>query len=387
MKSSSQLEASPASVSRLKPDLTQGLDAGRSGGTVALHLRLLAPATMWAELEHCRKVADQVEEPFTLLICTSRASISSSSLHPTALFNLNQFKEDLGPVGMLDRKRLGVVIRSNCEDDICKVVDSVQEMLGAGRWDFKMLTYPFALDRAITLFPDRTGQRSPIEIGSLQPLFALPTAWGKRAIDIVLALLGLLALLPFLLLVAVLIRCSSPGPVFFKQRRSGLGGIPFDIYKFRTMVVNAEQYQSELQHLNEQDGPAFKMRSDPRVTRLGRLLRFTCIDELPQLWNVLLGEMSLVGPRPLPCAESDACRWWQRRRLDVLPGVTCTWQARGRSMVSFDEWMRMDLEYVRRRSLALDFQIVLGTLAFLVSRSGSEPLELEVSEPVGECAS
>lgn len=107
MKSSSQLEPSPATVSRLKPALTQGLDASRSGEAVALHLRLLAPATMWAELEHCRKMADLVEEPFTLLICTSRASISSSSLHPTALFNLNQFKEELGPVGMLDRKRLG----------------------------------------------------------------------------------------------------------------------------------------------------------------------------------------------------------------------------------------------------------------------------------------
>jgi lipopolysaccharide/colanic/teichoic acid biosynthesis glycosyltransferase len=370
MKSSTQLEPSPVFRSRIQPELLQPLEPSRSSEPVGLRQRWLAPATMWAELEHCRKMADVVEEPFTLLICTSRSSLSSKSMHLSALFNLNQFKDDLGPIGMLDRKRLGLVIRTNCEDDICKFADSVQESLGSGLWEFKVLTYPFALDREI-LLPDRTGRVSPLNVSSLQPLFALPTPWGKRAIDITLALVGLLVLLPFLLLVAALIRCSSAGPIFFKQRRSGLGGKQFNIYKFRTMVVNAEQHQNALIHLNEQDGPAFKMRCDPRVTRLGRLLRFTCIDELPQLWNVLWGEMSLVGPRPLPCAESDACRWWQRRRLDVLPGVTCTWQARGRSMVSFDEWMRMDLDYVRRRSLALDFQIVLGTFAFLISRSAS----------------
>lgn len=391
MNLSSQLEPSPTTESRARPGLTQELAPSRSRVAVALHQRLLVPATMWAELEHCRKIADVGEEPFTLLICTSRTSISTSSLHPSALFALNEFEDDLGPIGMLDRKRLGVVIQSNCEDDICKVADSVNEMLGPGSWNFQVLTYPFALDREFTLFSDRSGRSSTLNVGSLQPLFALPTAWGKRAMDIVFASVGLAVLFPFLLLVALLIRCSSTGPIFFKQRRSGLGGLPFDIYKFRTMVVNAEQHQSELQHLNEQDGPAFKMRSDPRVTPLGRLLRFTCIDELPQLWNVLLGEMSLVGPRPLPCAESDACRWWQRRRLDVLPGLTCTWQARGRSMVSFDEWMRMDLDYVRRRSLALDFQILRGTLAFLISRTGSESLEpetdeLEASERSGDFA-
>ncbi len=387
MKLSSQLEPSPASKFRFKPELTQGLGPSCSSDAVALHQSALVPAAMWAELEHCRKMADMVEEPFTLLVCTSRTSISKSTLHLAAISSQSQFSTDLGPIGMLDRKRLGLVIRTNCEDDIRKFADSVQEMLGTGVWHFKALAYPFASDREIILFPDHTGGESPLSVSSLQPLFALPTPWGKRTIDIMLSLLGLLALLPFLLLVALLIRCSSAGPIFFKQRRSGLGGIPFDIYKFRTMVVDAEQHQNALQHLNEQDGPAFKMRSDPRVTRLGRILRFTCIDELPQLWNVLCGEMSLVGPRPLPCAESDACRWWQRRRLDVLPGVTCTWQARGRSMVSFDEWMRMDLDYVRRRSLALDFQIVLGTFAFLISRNACEPLKPEVREPVGECAS
>lgn len=163
--------------------------------------------------------------------------------------------------------------------------------------------------------------------------------------------------------------------MLFKQRRIGLGGIPFEILKFRTMVVDAESQKNALKHLNEQDGPAFKIKEDPRVTRIGRVLRFTCVDELPQLWNVLRGDMSLVGPRPLPCDESDACRWWHRRRLDVQPGITCTWQARGRSMVSFDEWMRLDLEYVRRRSFGFDMQVLFATFAFLLVRRFREPHE------------
>ena len=182
------------------------------------------------------------------------------------------------------------------------------------------------------------------------------------------AVMGLILLFPILLISALLIVCFTGRPIFYKQRRIGLGGRPFDIYKFRTMVVDAEQQQSSLMHLNEQDGPAFKIIADPRVTTIGRFLRYTCIDELPQLWNVLRGDMSFVGPRPLPCREADACRWWQRRRLDVTPGNTCTWQARGRTMVSFDEWMKLDLDYVRRRSFGFDLGILYVTLAFLISR-------------------
>ncbi len=383
MNSSSQLEPFPEIASSLKPGL---LETNRRGKTVGLHQRWLPTATMWAELEHCRKMAELIEEPFTLLIVTSRTAISAKTLHPLPLYNLNQFTDVLGPIGLLDRKRLGLMIRTNCEDEICKFVESVQELLGSGLWDFEVSTYPLALDKEM-LIADPAGRLSTLNCSSMQPLFALPTPLGKRAIDVMVSSLGLLLLLPFLLVVAVMIRCTSVGPIFFKQRRSGLGGIPFDIYKFRTMVVNAEQHQIALKHLNEQDGPAFKMRSDPRVTSLGRLLRFTCVDELPQLWNILKGEMSLVGPRPLPCEESNACRWWQMRRLDVLPGLTCTWQARGRSMVSFDEWMRMDLDYVRRRSPALDFQILLGTFAFLISRRSCEPTESEAPQPISECTS
>lgn len=388
MKFSPQLESSPELRACRQPRVKQLSERSRAGGPEGLHQRRLAPASMWAELEHYRKIADQLETPFSLLIITSRSAMSPASqlMQPSRLPSLRQFADVLGPIGMLDRKRFGVVIRTHCEDEICKFVDSVQDQVSGGFWELKVLTYPMSLDKEV-FFPDTAGRWSPLVCGSLQPLFALPTPLGKRAIDVLSAALGLLILLPFLLLVAVLIRCTSAGPIFFKQRRSGLGGVPFDIYKFRTMVVNAERHQALLKHLNEQDGPAFKMKHDPRVTGLGRLLRFTCIDELPQLWNVLRGEMSLVGPRPLPCEESDACRWWQRRRLDVLPGLTCTWQARGRSMVSFNEWMRMDLDYVRRRSLALDFQIVLGTISFLISRNASRPVATEVDMSFSECSS
>lgn len=332
-----------------------------------VRLRWLPPAMMWAELEDCRKIADLVEEPFALLLCTSRTSISLKSLQSSSFAGLNRFADVLGPMGLFDRKRVGLVVQNGFQNHICDVADSIRDSLGIDFLEFKVLSYPFTLDNNL-LLPNRAGPVSPLTCNSLQPLFALPTPWGKRAFDVVIAAIGMLILLPLFLIVAVLIRCSSRGPVLFKQRRIGLGGVPFKIYKFRTMVVDAEQQKCILRHLNEQDGPAFKMKADPRTTRLGRLLRFTCIDELPQLWNVLRGDMSLVGPRPLPCDESNACRWWHRRRLDVLPGVTCTWQARGRTVVSFDEWMRLDLEYVRRRSFGIDLHVLIATFAFLVAR-------------------
>ena len=159
--------------------------------------------------------------------------------------------------------------------------------------------------------------------------------------------------------------------MFFRQKRSGLGGREFVMVKFRSMATDAEVRKSELMALNEQDGPAFKIKNDPRTTVLGRLFRRTSIDELPQLWNVLRGDMSLVGPRPLPCNETAACQGWLRRRLDVTPGLTCIWQVRGRSKVSFSEWVRMDVQYIRSRSLGGDMKLLLQTVPAVVSRRGA----------------
>jgi lipopolysaccharide/colanic/teichoic acid biosynthesis glycosyltransferase len=193
----------------------------------------------------------------------------------------------------------------------------------------------------------------------------------KRAIDIAVAGMALGMLAPFLALIAMTIKLTSPGPVLFGQWRAGLGGKPFWILKFRTMVTDAEALKASLRKHSEQDGPAFKMVHDPRITRIGKLLRTTSLDELPQLWNVLKGDMSLVGPRPLPLDESAACKQWQRRRLDLTPGLTCIWQVKGRSRVTFVEWMRMDLAYVRSRTLLHDIKLIVMTIPAVLLRKGA----------------
>ena len=193
----------------------------------------------------------------------------------------------------------------------------------------------------------------------------------KRAIDVVGAALILVVTLPLLLVVTVLIRVSSRGPVIFRQVRSGFHGRAFEMYKLRTMVADAEQRRSELLHLNEMNGPVFKVSDDPRRTRLGRFIRRYSVAELPQLVNVIKGEMSLVGPRPLPLYEASRIKGVQRRRLAMRPGLSGLWQTRGRSTVDFDEWMRMDLEYVDHWSLALDLRILLATLPEVLRGTGA----------------
>lgn len=190
-----------------------------------------------------------------------------------------------------------------------------------------------------------------------------PTPLWKRLMDILVAGTALIVFSPLFAVIAVLIRLTSPGPLFFIQWRSGRGGVPFRMYKFRSMVVDAEAQKSRIIAQNERDGPAFKMRRDPRVTPIGRILRRTNLDELPQLWNVLVGQMSLVGPRPLPCDETAGCEDWQLERLQVNPGLTCFWQAaEHRSAIPFCEWMEMDIQYVRCRSFLIDLKLIVQTV-------------------------
>ena len=193
----------------------------------------------------------------------------------------------------------------------------------------------------------------------------------KRLVDLVGASLLLVVTSPLLLVVAVLIKLTSPGPVFFRQERAGFHGRPFRMYKFRTMVEDAEHIRDRVAHLNEMSGPVFKASDDPRLTAAGRWLRKLSVDELPQLVNVLKGEMSLVGPRPLPLYEAGRIKGAQRRRLAMRPGITGLWQVGGRNMVDFDEWMRMDLLYVDQWSLALDVKILLRTIPVVMSGTGA----------------
>lgn len=195
----------------------------------------------------------------------------------------------------------------------------------------------------------------------------------KRLIDYLGAAVLLVVLFPVFLVIAAVVRLGSPGPALYRQRRAGLNGRPFDMLKFRSMVPDADRRRATLEARNEMKGPVFKVSDDPRVTRAGRFLRRHALDELPQLWNVLRGEMSLVGPRPLPVEEvhrfdDDA----HRRRLSVLPGLTCHWQVRGRNEIDdFEEWVRLDLDYIDHWSLWLDCRILLATIpAVLLGRGG-----------------
>lgn len=187
----------------------------------------------------------------------------------------------------------------------------------------------------------------------------------KRAVDIGGSLLGIIALLPFLFFIALLIKLDSRGPVFFIQERCGRGGRGFGMFKFRTMVENAEEMKRDLHEKNEVNGPMFKIFNDPRVTRLGMFLRATKLDELPQLWNVLKGEMSLVGPRPLAYKEMDGDPEWREFRLTVKPGMTGAWQVNNGDYRSFEEWVYWDTFYVKNRSLLLDLRIIIKTVSMM----------------------
>ncbi|MEM9914061.1 MAG: sugar transferase [Planctomycetota bacterium] len=209
------------------------------------------------------------------------------------------------------------------------------------------------------------------EAQALQPLMARRLPWWKRSMDLVVSGTALLLLWPLLLIIGAAIKIDSKGPVIFKQARSGLGGKPFGIWKFRTMVPDAEAKRAELLQANEQDGPAFKIKADPRITRVGAFLRKTSLDELPQLVNIFIGDMTLVGPRPLPVHESDACEPWQKRRLDITPGLTCIWQVWGRSTVNFNDWVRMDLRYKRKRTPQHDLKIMLHTVPAVLKQRGA----------------
>ena len=188
---------------------------------------------------------------------------------------------------------------------------------------------------------------------------------AKRITDIVCSLAGLIVLSPILLIIAIAIKMDSKGHIIFKQDRVGKDERIFSMYKFRSMVVNAEELKKSLEKENEMSGPMFKIKKDPRITRVGRFIRKTSIDELPQLINVLKGDMSLVGPRPSLPKEVEAFEPWMKERLTVLPGLTCIWQVSGRNNIPFKEWMELDIKYVRERSYFLDLKLIFKTIFVL----------------------
>jgi len=193
---------------------------------------------------------------------------------------------------------------------------------------------------------------------------------AKRAIDLAIAAAGLIVLSPLMLVIAAIIRLTSPGPAIFRQTRCGLNGRQFVFYKFRSMCKDAEEMKSALEHLSTRE-TAFKIPDDPRLTAVGRYLRKFSIDEWPQLWNVLRGDMSLVGPRPAVPSEVERYKRWQRRRLRMRPGLTCLWAVSGRDAVDFETWMKMDMQYIDNWSLALDWKILLQTIPRVIAGRGA----------------
>lgn len=187
----------------------------------------------------------------------------------------------------------------------------------------------------------------------------------KRVIDVVCSFVGVLVLSPLFVVIAIIIKFTSKGPVFFSQKRVGRDGKEFKMYKFRSMVVNAEELKEKLAAQNEMSGPMFKMKDDPRVTKVGKFIRKTSIDELPQLLNVLKGDMSLVGPRPSLPKEVAQFEDWMYRRLEVKPGLTCYWQVSGRNNIDFEDWMKLDIKYVDERSTWIDIKLIFKTVFVL----------------------
>lgn len=187
----------------------------------------------------------------------------------------------------------------------------------------------------------------------------------KRVIDILGSFTGLLLFSPLFIIIALIVKFTSKGPVFFSQKRVGRNGKAFDMYKFRSMVVNAEELKEKLAAQNEMSGPMFKMKDDPRVTKVGKFIRKTSIDELPQLWNVLKGDMSLVGPRPSLPKEVAQFEGWMYKRLEVKPGLTCYWQVSGRNNIDFEDWMKLDIKYVDERSTWIDIKLIFKTVGVL----------------------
>ncbi|HCW53834.1 MAG TPA: multidrug MFS transporter [Clostridium sp.] len=187
----------------------------------------------------------------------------------------------------------------------------------------------------------------------------------KRTVDVLCSLGALVLLSPVFIIVAIAIKLESKGPVFFSQERIGYYGRPFKMYKFRSMVANAEELKKKLAAENEMDGPMFKMKEDPRVTKVGKFIRKTSIDELPQIINILKGEMSLVGPRPSLPNEVKEFEEWMLERLKVKPGLTCYWQVSGRNDIDFENWMKLDIKYVKERNTLLDFKLIFKTFFVL----------------------
>jgi lipopolysaccharide/colanic/teichoic acid biosynthesis glycosyltransferase len=314
-------------------------------------------------------IAERGTQPFSVVVF-------SVNRQPAGLLAALRARLRAGDdIGWLDGERLALLMPLTSVVEARRIADGLVSEVSAGGQPIRFTLHAFEpATGGGASGPVRSTARAEPTSEATLPLAILvedPLPWWKRAVDVVGALLGLIVFAPLLLLAACMVKLSSPGPILFRQQRAGWLGVPFVIYKFRTMVEGAEALKERLQAFNERRGPVFKMQRDPRVTTVGRWLRVTSIDELPQLWNVLIGDMSLVGPRPPSLDELPAYQAWQHHRLDVKPGITGLWQVEARGGVEFEDWVRMDLRYIRRRSLLFDLLLIVRTVPAVVTTRGA----------------
>jgi exopolysaccharide biosynthesis polyprenyl glycosylphosphotransferase len=293
--------------------------------------------------------SDKIKEKYEkaiILLPDEYLSVLNDLMEVDIIDEVFYFKAKVIPLEVRDIVRsceeLGVVFSLNYTDQNNKLTNAIKNVVG----NQKFLTF----------------------INIPHNSFALAI---KKIMDIVGSILLIICLSPILLTISILIKITSRGPVIFKQARVGLRGRQFNLFKFRTMIINAETLKKKLEADNEADGPVFKIKDDPRVTKIGKILRKTGLDELPQLFNILKGEMSLIGPRPPLPSETVQYKRWQLRRLSVKPGLSCFWQIKpDRNNIKFEKWMELDLAYIDNWSLRLDFIILLKTIRTVFQRTG-----------------
>lgn len=328
---------------------------------------------MRGSLARERGRSDRTGEPFALLIFDCGPADPPEGAVDTLAMNLGRRLRGTDEVGWVGHHRIGVLLPHTDGSGAAQALHAILQDNPAaqppGVWQIYHY-HPRVLPPELRAYGERIATGDP-PVRPMEPLFVRPLPRWKRAVDILGSLVGLVLTAPILFGAIALIKLVSPGPAIFRQERTGLGGARFTLFKLRTMRLDAQARQVELHSRNEVDGPAFKIAADPRVIRFGRFLRTSSIDELPQFWNVLRGDMSLLGPRPLPCHESDDCLPWHRRRLDVTPGMSGLWQVSGRSRIPFDAWVRMDLEYARTRSPLRDLLLLVRTIPAVLFRRGA----------------
>lgn len=344
------------------------MDRNHTGGE-----KLLSPFEFRRELDKERARVDRFGGELSLLVLSPHDESDRERTLNEAARILVERKRTTDEVGWLGRNSIGAILTGTDAAGAWRVSEIVCERLDKETLPpaFQVYTYPERKDDPRDDEFSDSRLEDLREVRSLHEIFVEPMPVMKRLIDVALSGIALVLLLPLFAVVAIAIKWTSPGPVIFSQNRMGRGRRPFTLHKFRSMSADAERQKQKLMSQNEVDGPVFKIARDPRVTPLGKLLRATCIDELPQLWNVLVGEMSLVGPRPLPWDEACKCIRWQTRRFDVAPGLTCFWQVKdARNSIPFTDWMRLDLDYIRRSSVQEDLRLIWKTgLVMLGGRS------------------